>query len=666
MRQRPYRDRLLAIGIVVLGFALRVGRPTLVEFKWDEAMVVRRVFFILFWGQRPLVGATSSLGIPYPPHFLYLMSLPLALWPDPLAAVLFLAFLNTLAVALAYVIGVRYLSRPAGVIAAFLFAVSPWAVLYARKIWTQNIPLFTLLFVLSLLGTFVARRPWALAGALASLSILIGLHLEGVAFVLVLAPLMLLYRREVKLLPLLAGLAAAIMLLGPYVWHDMHQGWPAARQALAYSKRPSQFSWDALRIAFRLADGDGIYALAGQSYAAYVQSLPPLWSLSRVIDVLLVAGLAHALWRALRCPEHQRRVYVILLLWFSIPVVLLIRHKSPVYPHYFIPLFPVQMFLIGGVIASGIGWLQGRVNRGSLLHWAWGATVVGLLLYGAWQVVALERLLTVVDRMPTEGGFGLPLKYHRRASLAAARLAAGSQVIVLTEGTGLGIDPLPTILNAVLFPYDHRFADVREAVPIPAGAASYLVGPVHTKQDDVEEVEDILVGRVMARGVGVVPLPGGREYRLYRKEPGSVAPPWTDYTSFPRSVQLDNGVTLLGFRLSQCFVPGRSLSLYLLWRVVDVPPTSYSFFVHLLDEEGRQVAVRDAGGFPPMFWRKGDIVATRVGVQVPTDVKAQWVRLRVGMYAYPDGHRARVLSPEEWAGQDFLLLPGIPRCAERS
>ncbi len=665
-----HTHRWVSLLIVLLAFALRVAQPDLVEFKGDEATVVRRVFFILHWGQRPVTGVYASVGIPHPAHFLYLMTAPLALWPDPLAAVLFLVFLNTLAVALTYRLAARYLSPGTGTLAAFLFAVSPWAVIYARKIWTQNIPLVTLLFFLALLATFVRGRPWMLSVAMAALALLVGLHIEGVAFVPVLVILMLVYPRRVKVVPLAVGLALALALLGPYVLHDARQGWVFARRMLTYGGQPAQVSADALRYAFALNSGAGIPALAGESHRAYLASLPPWWGMNRGMDVLLALALAYGISQIVKGTPARRRIFLILLLWFALPVVLQIRHTSPVYPHYFIPLFPVQMILVAAFLVDACRWLRvavvqrwGMRGETRLRRWGTRLGLAMLLLWGGWQIAVWARLLTVVDTLPTDGGFGVPLKYHRQAVGEAVRLAEGDGIIVLTQGTGLGTDMMPTLLNALLFTHDHRFADVDEAVPIPPGRAVYLLGPLPPDAPSVTLAREVLTA-LGAQEVAHIALPNRAAYLLFLKPPTPRPDFLPGITHLVPPIRLENGVSVLGYAWPTCIRPHADLSLRLVWQVESVPPATYQFFVHLLGENGEQLRALTAGGFPPMFWRPGDLVVSTVRVQAPSSEALPGLHVRVGMYRHPDGERSRVVAPEEQAGNDAILLPVPLPCRE--
>ena len=97
-RGRDWGTRWALLAILALALLLRVGWPTLAEFKRDEATVARRALAIAYEGNLPATGPASSRGMAHLPLTLYLMAIPLRLCPDPLAAVLFTGLLNSLAV----------------------------------------------------------------------------------------------------------------------------------------------------------------------------------------------------------------------------------------------------------------------------------------------------------------------------------------------------------------------------------------------------------------------------------------------------------------------------------------------------------------------------------------------------------------------------------------
>ncbi|RME33544.1 MAG: hypothetical protein D6793_09630, partial [Thermoflexia bacterium] len=332
MRNHPTISTLLLAATFALGISLRVAWPTLVEFKLDEATTVRHALAIAWNGDRPLVGMGSSVGMANLPLTFYLTALPLRIWSDPVAAVLFIGLLNGLAVPACYWLGRTYFNRTVGWIAAYLFAVNPWAILLGRKLWPKVLPLVIMALMGSLMATFIHRRRWAPVGAFAALAALVGLQLEGIAFIPIVALAPFLYGKEVSGRPLLVGIAVFLLALAPYGIHDALHGWPNLRDFGGFLRQESHFSWDALRYAFVLTGSAGIHTMAGSLYPDYQAGLPRLWWLNTGMMGLLALALMYAVFQTLRGPQETRRAYVLLLLWFAVPVLLrsrAVRPRSP-------------------------------------------------------------------------------------------------------------------------------------------------------------------------------------------------------------------------------------------------------------------------------------------------------------------------------------------------
>jgi len=666
---REWGARAAVLGIVALALLLRMGWPTLAEFKWDEAAVVRRALAIAYEGDLPATGADSSRGMAHLPLTLYLLAVPLRLWRDPLALVLFTGLLNGLAVWACYGLGRAYFGRSVGLLAAFLFAVSPWAVVYGRKIWSQNLPLVTLGFFAALLAAVARGKPWALVGAFVGLAALIGLHLGGLAFIPILAIAVLLYRKQVTRWPFLVGLALFLLALSPYVVHDALHGWSNLRDLTRYAGGAGRLTADALRYAFFLTGSAGIHGLAGGLYPEYLAGLPNLWGLNYLMMGLLVLALLYALVQVVRGPQERRRPLLLLLLWFAVPVALQSRPTAPVQPFYFILLYPVQFLLIAVLLVDLLGRLpalrwrrpERAVRVGSLV------LAVVALVWGGWQVAVVGRLLLFTDRYPTTGGYGIPLKYTRAAAQEALRLASPSEIVVLSAAVNPATDETPAVFEALLFGHAHRFADGRLALPVPdAPETVYLAGPVQDGASDLSPVLERLAGLGNVRPGPLVRLPDGWTYRLFYRSGPDREDVLAGLTRFPEALRFANGTAFLGYQMDQVVpdVPirvGSALEVWLAWWVASPPPpgVSYHFFVHLLDEEGRLRSQHDGAGFPTASWRAGDLVLSRFSVPIPEDLSPGRYAVWAGLYSYPDVVNVPVLDVAGNPAADRVALGDV-------
>jgi len=182
----PKRDYLLLAAVLLLAGSLRLGWPGITEFKDDEAQLYTFALDMAEFRTFYLRGIGSSVGLPNSPVSVYLFALPLLVWKSPVAATLFVGLLNTASVGLAYWMSRRYWGTRAAFIAALLYAAAPWAVVYSRKIWAQNLlPLFAAGYALSALLALVEGRSRWLIAHLVLLALIVQIHFSGVALGLV-------------------------------------------------------------------------------------------------------------------------------------------------------------------------------------------------------------------------------------------------------------------------------------------------------------------------------------------------------------------------------------------------------------------------------------------------------------------------------------------------
>lgn len=670
--ETPRSHLLLLAFILAIGFALRLSQPTLVEFKRDEATIARLGQAIAHEGLLPAVGVDSSLGIDNLPLTLYLVALPLRLWPDPLSAVIFTCFLNSLALVGCYLLARIGLGRTEALLATWLFAVSPWAVLYARKIWARTLPLVTLAFILSCVLAFVFRRRWALIAAFASLAALLGLQLEALAFVPILGVALLLYTDAVDWRVLVVGVVVFLVLMLPYIMHDARHGWENARGLLAYAGGDSAFSWDAVRYTVSLLGSQGIEGQAGPFHAQFRRSLGPFWWLNDLLTALLLASLIYAVIQAVRAPDPaRRRLFTLMLLWFAIPILLQLSPSSPTQRHYYVMHYPVQYLLIAA-FAVGVGrWLMGRLGRAAA---ALPSVIMALfVLFGVWQIAVTAELRTYMAAHPATGGYGVPLRFTRRAAALARGLAPEGEVVVLSETTRPFLTEAPTVFDALLFGAPHRFADGRAALPIPqASEIAYLVGPLDrvafaAGAAPLESALSRLMASAIVEPGPALHLTGGTAYQTYRWTAEDRDALTTGMRPLAQGIPFANDVVFAAFEAPAALRAGETVEVWLVWWVrtgAAAAPNTH-FTVQLLGSEGTVVAQDDHAGYPSAMWRAEDLVLSRFRLRVPTESGAGY-RLRAGMYTYPEIEPVPVVDPAGMPIDDGVTLIDALDIAEAS
>src|SRR5215213_9635752 len=150
--------------VVALAAVLHFGWLGVNSFAFDEARLSLIALRMARGGEFASVGMPSSAGVPNLPGAAWLFSIPYALSPDPLVATAFVSLLSLLVV-----VGVWALARRAwgswpALCAALFLAASPYAVLYARNVWAQDLlPVLALVWAGAAYLAIHDRRRWALA-----------------------------------------------------------------------------------------------------------------------------------------------------------------------------------------------------------------------------------------------------------------------------------------------------------------------------------------------------------------------------------------------------------------------------------------------------------------------------------------------------------------------
>jgi hypothetical protein len=182
---------------------------------------------------------------------------------------------------------------------------------------------------------------------------------------------------------------------------------------------------------------------------------------------LVLVGLGLAAWRWWHGRGQARPPSVtagaLVALWLVLPSLLFLRHATPVYPHYFIILFPAPFILAALAVEAAIArWRQAWLVLAPL------AIVVGQV----WLSLALLRF---VGSTATPGAFGTPLSMLLQAAETARGL--GAEVVVVAEGDNPAQDQTPAVFAALLRGIPHRFVDGRSTAVFPAGDEVVLLWP---------------------------------------------------------------------------------------------------------------------------------------------------------------------------------------------
>ena len=623
---RPSRAEVAAIVLIIaLAAVVRLARPDLTEFKADEGRLLTLALEAAA-GNVPPHGIASSVGFPNAPLSVWLYALPLLLWRHPFAPTLFTGLLSTLAVAGVYWLTRRTWGVGAALAAALLLAAGPWAIIFSRKIWAQNLlPLFAVGWGIGAALAFVDGRRAFVVLHLLCLGLAVQLHPAALGLAPATALLLVVFRRRVGWGWVVLGGLLAALTFAPYLWH-LWGLWRTGGLPFSTGQAAAEVTLDSLRLALTIAAGFGIEPLAGEGFALPLGAVVARW----LWLGLVLAGAGYtAVQVAWRWQRPAAQVGLIVLAWLLAPALLFVWHRTPVYVHYFIAGLPAACILAGVVFAAAVGRLSGWGRRA-----AWAALLVTVGL----QLLGWGALMRAVVAAPGETGFGVPLGTKLAAADTARRLMSdtgAAEALPAGDGADPERDDFPAEFRALLYDVPIRYVNLNAEALFPAAAAVVLLGPAAA--DGPASARDLYtaapgaVETVNAAGTGV--------YTVHALPPAAAPPP---DVALPAPALLANFAHIIGHNALRFGPEGALWDVF--WRTADNPdPADFHIFNHLLDAEGGRLAQADAAAFAGRQWRAGDVVISRFVLPVPADANPP-LTMRVGMYRFPSLESVPVLD----------------------
>ena len=342
-RARP--DAVALAAILAVAAFVRFFRLDLMEFKADEANACRLALHVLGYSEPgigrffPTAGLTSSVGIPNPPLFVYLVAIPLRVVRSPLAAAAAIATVNLVAIWLTYVAGRRCFGRFAGLTAAALLALSPWGIVFSRKVWAQDLlPLCTTLFLLQLHALVVERRRSAALWLIVITGAAAQLHFSAFVLVVVLTLTLILQRRQLDTRWVFLGVGVVALLYAPYFAYH-------SATILHTARNHASYAGPSLLHRLKTAGEYEIGIVGGGSMKYLIGTGSALATVaSALLGVAALLGLAVA---ARHARDARRQFTMLLIVWYLLPLVLLTALQIRPYMHYFIVLLPLPYLGIG-------------------------------------------------------------------------------------------------------------------------------------------------------------------------------------------------------------------------------------------------------------------------------------------------------------------------------
>lgn len=343
MRRILNIDFLIPLILLLLSLTFRVTNLDLIEFKTDEAVNLLLAARPALHHSLPFGGTVSSIGILNPPLFNYLLT-PLAFFTlDPKIFSFLIALVNVLSIFFFYLIVKKYYGRVIAFTSSVLFALSPWAILYSRKIWNQDllVPFFILMFY-SVHKIIEEKNSFFWAPFALSSLFLIQLHQISILFVSI---LLLLLIRSVRInfkYLLIGGILGTIPLL-PFLNYEIKNGSPDLRAIFSSQQRLSSNRSLSLFLRPLQITGQGNFSfILGNDLDTFVKKFNLIDKLRRLFYaeyILIILGI-------LLCVKKLKSSRLLAYSAISLPFLYFLL-KIDSFMHYYIIILPLLFLFLG-------------------------------------------------------------------------------------------------------------------------------------------------------------------------------------------------------------------------------------------------------------------------------------------------------------------------------
>ena len=390
---------LVIVGISLFLRLYRIGATlTFLEDEGRDLLIVKRM---LDTHLPVLLGPQTSTGNMYlGPLYYYLITPWLVLsHMDPVGPAIFVALSGGLTAYLLFVLGKKWFSPASGYLAAFLYAVLPFAVSVNRGSWNPNlVPLVAVLMLLVFDRLAFAKAPsrwwWLWYGAL--VGVMIQLHYMALVFCAALSlALVWVWRRDLRRLFL--GIALALVgflaLLSPFFLFEIRNDWvntkalfgfvTATREHNLRYDPPLSLYWHKLS---GVTYGMATDVMVGRSMGNVAPSLPAL--LGAVL--IIVISLYHAIRR-------RHGPYLLLAAVSAVSLLVLGFYQETIHPHYLEFFIPLLLLLITPLFYKKLNLVLGFALGLACVPFTWGYISSG-------PTHQAEKARAVVDYIVRQAG----------------------------------------------------------------------------------------------------------------------------------------------------------------------------------------------------------------------------------------------------------------------
>jgi 4-amino-4-deoxy-L-arabinose transferase-like glycosyltransferase len=407
--------------IILLAAYFRLAFIDLAEFKGDEARDAFIARDIVENGKVPLLGAPTMVGGNSGPLYYFLLALPFSLSFNPIVASAFIASLNVIAVIITYKFAKDFFNERIALIASALVALSPFVIIFSRKIWNPDLIFpFSIILLYSLYAFALKKKSKFLIPLFIGFSFLIQIH----AITLFLVPVVLIFlfkfRSAIKFKHLIIALAFSFLLFSPFIYFELTNNFKNTKTLFSTSGlyQFDKINMISIQHISSLTSGSGFDYILGDDSTSFNSSIFYVNNFFVVENLLLFFGVILIFYFSVRKTFSANLKYSILLFWFAIPMLILLFFNGPLYPYHLLLLLPVNFLLIAILFDFLLGKSEKMRFKQQLKFLIW--IVLFTVLFA--QLIFDQAFLNLLNSIGgTRGLYEIGVKYKLELSSFVAK-----------------------------------------------------------------------------------------------------------------------------------------------------------------------------------------------------------------------------------------------------
>ncbi len=578
-------DLVALVCLCLLAAGLRLLPVGVNSFASDEARVSLLALETARGEQLARFGIASSANARNLPASIYAFVPPFWLTSDVLLVTWYVALLNIISILGLWAVLRRYYGRWAAFLAGLWLATNPFAVVFSRNIWTQNLlmPLATLWFITAFLAITSEKsrqRFGLIALNMAVAGVAFQVHLAGLTLIPAALYVFLRFRWWRFLTPVILGGCLTLLPLLPFLYHAACCAPELINEyRAAAGGGDSAIDTQSLLFTLRIAVGYDWAYMADGDWNVAAKSLPLALLAGSVVISGIFSGIALLVGNRLKhvpvdlsgAPKSQKILVELAVVLLIATIITFAYHSTPARLHYQLGALPAMALLIGTSITffmPNLATVSVKRHRVSWLFSSGICLTIGLLAC-IWSIQLSQAFTQIQDKV-APNGIGSLLKAPYQVVQA---IPDDAPILVHTVSDDVTNRGEPATWAVLLWEREHRVIDGWSVLILPPEPAYFL-----SEESSIPAWEELDAAGLITESRYFYPVEGMPSYYLTRYA-ATAAP--QGFTALPTPIAFENGLTLVSWKARQMV---DRLRLSTLYRIESLPAAGmYRQFTHLRD-----------------------------------------------------------------------------------